>query len=104
MPPSRRLASRLAILPSLRGPSRTLHLTTLAFFLSFVVWFDMAPFAPAIRAQLGLTEAQMVTLTLCNLALTVPARVLVGMALDRYGPRRLFAGLLVFAAVPNTIF
>jgi NNP family nitrate/nitrite transporter-like MFS transporter len=104
VPPSRRLASRLAIIPSLRGPSRTLHLTTLAFFLSFVVWFDMAPFAPAIRAQLGLTEAQMVTLTLCNLALTVPARVLVGMALDRFGPRRLFAGLLVFSAIPNTIF
>jgi NNP family nitrate/nitrite transporter-like MFS transporter len=102
--PSRRLASRLAIVPSLRGPSRTLHLTTLAFFLSFVVWFDMAPFAPAIRSQLGLTEAQMVTLALCNLALTVPARVLVGMALDRFGPRRLFAGLLVFAAIPNTVF
>jgi NNP family nitrate/nitrite transporter-like MFS transporter len=103
MSPSRRLASRLAILPSFRGPSRTLHLTTLAFFLSFVVWFDMAPFAPSIRSELGLTPAQMVTLALCNLALTVPARVLVGMALDRYGPRRLFAGHHVFAAVPNTV-
>jgi NNP family nitrate/nitrite transporter-like MFS transporter len=76
----------------------------MAFFLSFVVWFDMAPFAPAIRADLGLSEGQMVTLALCNLALTVPARVLVGAALDRFGPRRLFAGLLMFAAIPNTIF
>ena len=68
------------MLPSFRGPSRALHLTTLAFFLSFVVWFDMAPFAPAIKDDLGLTDAQMVTLALCNLALTVPARVLVGVA------------------------
>lgn len=104
MPPSRRLRSRLAMLPSFRGPSRTLHLTTLAFFLSFVVWFDMAPFAPSIKEDLGLTPAQMVTLALCNLALTVPARVLVGAALDRFGPRRLFSALLVTAAIPNTIF
>lgn len=95
---------RLALLASFRGPSRVLHLTTLAFFLSFVVWFDLAPFAPAIAADLGLTDAQMVTLALCNLALTVPARVLVGAALDRFGPRRLFAGLLIGAAVPNTVF
>jgi NNP family nitrate/nitrite transporter-like MFS transporter len=64
----------------------------------------MAPFAPSIKADLGLTDAQMVTLALCNLALTVPARVLIGAVLDRVGPRRLFAGLLVFAAVPNTLF
>lgn len=92
------------MLASFRGPSRVLHLTTLAFFLSFVVWFDMAPFAPAIQRDLGLTDGQVVTLALCNLALTVPARVLVGAALDRFGPRRLFGGLLVAAAVPNTVF
>lgn len=104
MSPPRRLRSRLEMLTSFRGPSRVLHLTTLAFFLSFVVWFDMAPFAPAIKDELGLTDAQMVTLALCNLALTVPARVVIGAVLDRVGPRRLFAGLLVFAAVPNTVF
>ncbi len=92
------------MLTSFRGPSRVLHLTTLAFFLSFVVWFDMAPFATAIRDDLGLTDAQMVTLALCNLALTVPARVVVGALLDRIGPRRLFAGLLIGAAIPNTVF
>ncbi len=101
---SRRLRARLSILASFRGPSRVLHLTTLAFLLSFVVWFDMAPFAGAIREDLGLTDAQMVTLVLCNLALTVPARVIVGSLLDRYGPRRVFAALLVLAAVPNTVF
>ena len=89
---------------SLRGRYRVLHATTFAFFLSFVVWFNFAPFAVAIGADLGLTKAQLATIGLCNLALTVPARVFVGMLLDRFGPRRLYAGLLVFAAVPNTVF
>jgi len=102
--PSPSLRSRLSMLVSFRGPSRVLHLTTIAFFLSFVVWFDMAPFAVAIQDDLGLTKAQLVTLTLCNLALTVPARVLVGAVLDRVGPRRLYAGLLILSAVPNTMF
>ena len=98
------LRSRLSILTSFRGPSRVLHLTTLAFFLSFVVWFDLAPFATTVRDELGLTDGQMVTLALCNLALTVPARVVIGALLDRIGPRRLYAGLLIGAAVPNTVF
>ncbi len=100
----RPLRSRLSILASFRGPSRVLHLTTLAFFLSFVVWFDMAPFLVAIGKELHLTKPQLVTLTLCNLALTVPARVLIGSLLDSLGPRRLFAGLLVLSVIPNTMF
>ena len=98
------LRNRLSILASFRGPSRVLHLTTLAFFLSFVVWFDMAPFLVAIGKELHLTKPQLVTLTLCNLALTVPARVLIGSLLDSLGPRRLFAGLLVLSVIPNTMF
>jgi NNP family nitrate/nitrite transporter-like MFS transporter len=98
------LRHRLSMVRSFHGRSRVLHLTTFAFFLSFVVWFDMAPFGVAIAKDLHLTKPQMVTLGLCNLALTVPARVLVGALLDRFGPRRLYAALLVLAAVPNTVF
>ncbi|MEO7195208.1 MAG: MFS transporter [Pseudonocardiaceae bacterium] len=98
------LFRRLGTLASLNGRYRILHLTTLAFFLSFLVWFDMAPFAKQIGTELHLSKSQLVTLSLCNLALTVPARIGVGMLLDRFGPRRVFAGILIFAVVPNTIF
>ncbi len=84
--------------------SRTLHLTWLAFFLSFVVWFNFAPFATVIGDQMGLSDAELVTLGLCNLALTVPARILIGSLLDRFGPRRTFSGILVYAAVPCVVF
>src|SRR5690606_3765173 len=72
--------------------------------LSFVVWFNFAPFANTIQDQLGPTDAQRKTIGLVNVALTVPARIFVGMALDRWGPRRVYAAILGFAVVPNTVF
>src|SRR6188472_2107002 len=89
---------------SFTGKYRILHLTWIAFFLSFVVWFDYAPFANTIAEQLGLTEAEEKTIALCNVALTIPARIFIGMALDRWGPRRVYAAILMFAVVPNTVF
>jgi MFS transporter, NNP family, nitrate/nitrite transporter len=89
---------------SFQGKYRVLHLTWIAFFLSFVVWFNFAPFANTISEQLGLTKEQKITIGLCNVALTVPARIFIGMALDRWGPRRTYAAILLFAAVPNTVF
>ncbi len=97
-------ASRIKNIWQFTGKYRVLHLTWFAFFLSFVVWFNFAPFANTISEQLGLTDAQKGTIGLCNVALTVPARVFIGMALDRWGPRRVYATILVFAVVPNTIF
>src|SRR5690606_21566464 len=62
------------------------------------------PFANTIAADLGLSDTEKKTIGLVNVALTVPARVFIGMALDRWGPRRVYATILVFAVVPNTLF
>ena len=40
---------------SLNGRYRTLHLTWFAFFLTFVVWFNLAPLATTVKADLGLS-------------------------------------------------
>jgi MFS transporter, NNP family, nitrate/nitrite transporter len=104
MHPTTSGAARVRSLWSLTGKYRVLHLTWIAFFLSFVVWFNFAPFANTIAEQLGLTDAQQKTIGLCNVALTVPARIFIGMALDRWGPRRVYATILVAAAIPNTVF
>lgn len=85
---------------SFRDRYRILHLTWFAFFLSFVVWFSFAPFATTIQRELDLTNPQLKVLAICNLALTIPARIVIGMVLDRYGPRLTFSSLLVFAIVP----
>lgn len=100
----RRLKDHLSGMWAFTGRYRILHLTWMAFFLTFVVWFNFAPLAPAVAASLGLTGGQLTTLALANVALTVPARILIGMALDRWGPRRVFAGILIYAAVPTLVF
>jgi NNP family nitrate/nitrite transporter-like MFS transporter len=79
-------------------------MTWLAFFLSFVVWFNFAPFATAVKADLGLTESQMRIIAICNVALTVPARIIIGMVLDRFGPRITYSMLLMYAAIPCVAF
>jgi MFS transporter, NNP family, nitrate/nitrite transporter len=85
---------------SLRGRYKILHFTWFAFFLTFVAWFNFAPFATTIAKELGLTPEQKATLLICNLALTIPARIIIGMLLDRFGPRITLSGLLLFAIVP----
>lgn len=89
---------------SFQGRNRILHLTWFAFFLTFVVWFNFAPLATTIKDDLGLTVDQMKTIGICNVALTVPARILIGMLLDRFGPRITFSVLLVYAAIPCFLF
>ena len=87
-------------LVSFSGRYRILHLTWFAFFLTFVCWFNFAPFATTIGKDLNLTPEQVKTLGICNLALTIPARIIIGMLLDRFGPRITYSVLLMFAVVP----
>ncbi|BBD61559.1 nitrite transporter NrtP [Nostoc sp. HK-01] len=85
---------------SFKDRYRILHQTWFAFFLTFVCWFNFAPFATTIGKQLHLAPEQIKTLGICNLALTIPARLIIGMLLDRFGPRITYSILLMFAAVP----
>jgi NNP family nitrate/nitrite transporter-like MFS transporter len=94
----------MAGLLSFNGRYRILHLTWFAFFLTFVVWFNFAPFSTVVAAELGLQPAQVRTIALCNVALTVPARIIIGMVLDRYGPRITYSCLLIYAAFPCIAF
>lgn len=90
----------MAKLWSFTGRYKILHMTWFAFFLTFVVWFNFAPLATVIKAELGLSDPQMRTIAICNVALTVPARIIIGMILDRYGPRLTYSCLLIYAALP----
>ncbi len=83
---------------SLSGRMRILHLTWFAFFLSFFVWFNMAPLLGMMRETLGLSDQQIKALLILNVALTIPARILVGMLVDHFGPRRMYALLLATGA------
>ena len=76
---------------------RALHLSWFAFFLTFVVWFSHAPLKPLIMETFSMTEDQWKTLLTLNVALTIPARVLIGMLVDRFGPRHVYSCLLLIS-------
>lgn len=84
---------------------QALHLTWIAFFICFYVWFNMAPLASSMLATADwLTRDDLRLFAIANVALTIPARILVGMALDRWGPRRVFSVLMVAMAIPTFVF
>ena len=77
----------------------TLHLTWVAFFLTFVAWFNLAPFNSTIMHTFRLSSDEINVLMICNVALTIPARIIIGFWVDKYGPQKVFSGLLVFSAL-----
>lgn len=82
------------------APMRAFHMSWLAFFASFVAWFAAAPLMPLIREDLGLTKEQVGNGVIASVAITIVARLVVGRLLDRHGPRRVYAWLLVLGAFP----
>lgn len=84
---------------SFSGPSKILHLTWFAFFLTFLVWFNSAPLMISIRETFNLSDAEVKTLLTLNVALTIPARIVVGMLVDKYGPKLIFSLLLASSSV-----
>ncbi len=84
---------------------RVLHYTWIAFFLTFFVWFNMAPLKTAMVDSFDfLTGKNFKSLLLCNVALTIPARIVVGALIDKYGPRVIFSGLMVITVIPGLMF
>ena len=86
------------------GKIRILHLTWLAFFLTFVVWLGLGPMMPFIKEALQLSDQQAKVLLILNVAMTIPARIIVGMLVDRHGPRLLFSAILILGGIISIVF
>lgn len=84
---------------------RVLHFTWIAFFVTFYVWFNMAPLATTmLRSMEWLTKEHIKVLAICNVALTIPARIVIGALIDRYGPRSVFSILMITMSIPAFFF
>jgi len=83
---------------------RMLHFTWFAFFISFYVWFNMAPLMGSIREVMNLDMQQVKVLMILNVALTIPSRIAVGMLVDKVGPRVMFSILLFVSGILCIIF
>lgn len=89
---------------SFTGKMKILHMSWIAFFLTFFVWFNHAPMLKAIADSIGLSNDEIKTLLILNVALTIPARVLIGMLTDKFGPRVVYAALLAGCSLPCFMF
>lgn len=88
-----------------RPEIRSLHYTWLAFFICFYTWFNMAPLATTMIKETGwLTMDHIKLFAISNVALTIIARVFIGMLQDKLGPRKCFTGLMILTAIPALFF
>ena len=89
---------------SLSSEMKILHFSWMAFFISFLVWFNHAPLLGMIAESMGLSPEQIKTLLIFYVALTIPARIIIGMVTDQYGPRKTYSILLFVCAIPCFMF
>ena len=83
---------------------KTLHFTWFAFFLTFVVWFSHAPMLAVIKEAFDLSAQQVKALMILNVAMTIPARIVIGILVDKFGPRHVYSGLLVISGCICVLF
>jgi len=83
---------------------RILHMTWFAFFMTFVVWLGLGPMMPYIKEALELTDQQTKVLLILNVAMTIPARIVVGMLVDKIGPRIMYTSILILGGLISIAF
>lgn len=88
-------STKLNLLDLSQPSIRILHLSWFAFFLTFMIWFNLAPLKPLIMEAFDMSEAQWKALLILNIALTIPARIVIGILVDKFGPRIIYSGLLI---------
>lgn len=79
-------------------------MTWLAFFITFVVWFNHAPLMMVIAQTLGMSKSEIKTVLILNVALTIPARIVIGILVDKFGPKRTYSALLAAGSIPCFMF
>jgi NNP family nitrate/nitrite transporter-like MFS transporter len=79
---------------------KTFHITWLMFFVCFFGWFGLAPLMPTIRADLGLTKAQIGNIIIASVSSTIVARLIIGRLCDTWGPRITAVRLLLVGSIP----
>ncbi|KAG1776328.1 major facilitator superfamily domain-containing protein [Suillus placidus] len=100
--PTNRKCSTVPIFTLNNQYSRNFHLSWLGFFVAFLSWFAFSPLIPdAISTDLKLTSEEVGNSNIVSLCSTLIVRVISGPLVDRYGPRKVMASLLIIGAIPS---
>ncbi|ORY72909.1 major facilitator superfamily domain-containing protein [Leucosporidium creatinivorum] len=79
---------------------RVLFISWVSFCLSFMAWYSFPPLMKSIRADIGLTQEQVLNSNIVALAAGLCMRFIAGPLCDRFGPRLVMVGILFSAAIP----
>ena len=96
----RNKATRINLFSLATPQMRAFHMSWFAFFLCFFAWFGIAPLMAIVREEMGLTKAQIGNTIIASVAITIVARLFIGWACDRYGPRLTYTWLLLIGSLP----
>lgn len=100
--PANNKCTTLPILKLNNPYSINFHLSWLGFWVAFLSWFAFSPLVPeAVKNDLKLTQKQIGNSNIVSLCSTLLVRVIVGPLCDRFGPRKVMAGLLIVGAIPS---
>ena len=80
------------------GSGRNLALATIAFALCFSAWGMIAPIAPDIQDELGLSDTETSVMISIPVVLGSLLRIPIGVVTDRLGGRIVFVGMLFYSA------
>jgi nitrate/nitrite transporter NarK len=86
-----------------RPHMRAFHISWIAFFVSFFVWFSISPLLGEIATTLRLTHEQIWTSSCLAVASSAITRIVVGPLNDMFGARYIMAATLVAAAIPTML-
>lgn len=96
----RNKATRINLFSLATPQMRAFHMSWFAFFLCFFAWFGIAPLMAIVREEMGLTKAQIGNTIIASVAITIVARLFIGWACDRFGPRLTYTWLLLLGSLP----
>jgi len=83
---------------------RILHYSWFAFFVTFLIWFAHTALMPTLKGYFHMTDGQFKALLMLNVALTIPTRVLIGVLVDKIGPRKSYSMLLLVSGIMCLLF
>lgn len=86
-----------------QGAGRALFFSTTAFAVSFAVWGLISALAPTFTQAYQLSATEKSLMIALPVLLGSLGRLPAGMLADRYGGRKIFAALLVLAAIPAAL-
>lgn len=94
-------ATEIKLCSFARPHMRAFHVNWFGFFMSFFMWFAIAPLLTEIQDTLDLSKEEIWTSSIVSVSGTITMRFILGPLIDKYGARLPFTFVLCLCAIPT---